>query len=88
MTARTRRVLLGEDSKVFARAHELTLRKAGCEVIITQDLLTYEIAGEDDTGRINGRHMGTGIVRPTFLERARYFGLERELAECLDALQQ
>ena len=58
------------------------------EVIITQDLLTYEIAGEDDTGRINGRHMGTGIVRPTFLERARYFGLERELAECLDALQQ
>src|SRR5438132_7694421 len=27
------------------------------EVIITQDLLTYEIAGEDDTGRINGRHM-------------------------------
>ena len=37
MTARTRRVLLGEDSKVFARAHELTLRKAGYEVIITQD---------------------------------------------------
>jgi DNA-binding response OmpR family regulator len=32
-----RRVLLGEDSKVFARAHEITLRKAGYEVIIAQD---------------------------------------------------
>src|SRR5579871_5896952 len=58
------------------------------EVIITQDLLTFEISGDDESGRIAGRHMGTGIVRPTFWERARYFGLERELAECLDALQQ
>jgi DNA-binding response OmpR family regulator len=37
MSEGMRRVLLGEDSKVFARAHELTLRKAGYEVIITQD---------------------------------------------------
>src|SRR5579871_3979154 len=58
------------------------------EVVITQDLLTFEISGDDESGRIAGRHMGTGIVRPTFWERARYFGLERELAECLDALQQ
>jgi pilus assembly protein CpaF len=58
------------------------------EVIITQDLMSYEIAGEDESGRIRGRHSGTGIVRPTFWERARYFGLERELAESLDALQQ
>ncbi|HEY3778225.1 MAG TPA: CpaF family protein [Rhizomicrobium sp.] len=58
------------------------------EVIITQDLLTYEIAGEDETGRIKGRHAGTGIVRPTFWDRARYFGLERDLAEALDILQQ
>jgi len=58
------------------------------EVIITQDLLTYEIGGEDETGRIRGQHVGTGIVRPTFWERARYFGMERELAEALDAIQQ
>ena len=44
--------------------------------------------GEDEGGRIKGRHIGTGIVRPTFWERARYFGMERELAEALDELQQ
>src|SRR5271155_5095149 len=58
------------------------------EVVITQDLLLYEMNGEDETGRIRGKHVGTGIVRPAFWERARYFGCDRELAEALDALQQ
>jgi pilus assembly protein CpaF len=58
------------------------------DVVITQDLLKYDIDGEDEAGRIKGRHVGTGIVRPTFWERARYFGLERELAESLDQLQE
>jgi pilus assembly protein CpaF len=57
------------------------------DVVITQDLITYEITGEDETGRMRGQHVGTGIVRPSFWERARYFGLERELAEALDAVQ-
>ena len=57
------------------------------DVIITQDLLTYQIDGEDESGRIRGRHVGTGIARPAFWDRARYFGLERELAEALDAAQ-
>src|SRR6266567_1224314 len=57
------------------------------DVIITQDLLTYEIEGEDDSGKIRGRHVGTGIARPAFWDRARYFGLDRELAEALDAAQ-
>ena len=57
------------------------------DVIITQDLLNFEIEGEDDTGRIIGRHVGTGIARPAFWERARYFNLEAELAEALDAAQ-
>ena len=57
------------------------------DVIITQDLLTYQIEGEDESGRIKGRHAGTGIARPAFWDRARYFGLERELAEALDAAQ-
>jgi pilus assembly protein CpaF len=57
------------------------------DVIITQDILTYQIDGEDENGRIRGRHTGTGIARPVFWDRARYFGLERELAEALDAAQ-
>jgi len=57
------------------------------DIVITQDLLTYEITGEEESGRITGRHVGTGIVRPGFWERARYFGMERELSEALDALQ-
>ena len=57
------------------------------DVIITQDLITYEIEGEDEAGKILGRHVGTGIARPAFWDRARYFGLDRELAEALDAAQ-
>ena len=30
-----------------------------------------------------GKHIGTGIVRPNFWERARYYNLERELADAL-----
>jgi pilus assembly protein CpaF len=58
------------------------------EVVITQDLVTYEIQGEDETGRLKGKHMGTGIVRPAFWERARYYNLERELADALDKVNQ
>ncbi|HEX3675329.1 MAG TPA: CpaF family protein [Rhizomicrobium sp.] len=58
------------------------------DVVITQDLMTYEMEGEDEAGRIKGKHLGTGIVRPNFWERARYFGMDRELAEALDALQE
>mgnify|MGYP003668851111 FL=1 len=55
------------------------------DVIVTQDLFLYEIQGEDDDGRITGRHVSTGIARPKFWDRARYFGLDRELAAALDA---
>jgi pilus assembly protein CpaF len=57
------------------------------DVVITQDLLVYQIDGEDEAGRIRGKHVGTGIARPAFWDRARYFGMERELAEALDAAQ-
>jgi pilus assembly protein CpaF len=58
------------------------------EVVITQDLVTYEISGEDESGRLKGRHVGTGIVRPNFWERARYYNMERELADALDKVNQ
>ena len=57
------------------------------DVIVTQDLFVYEITGEDEHGRIIGRHRSTGIARPRFWDRARYYGLERELAEALDAAE-
>ena len=57
------------------------------DVIVTQDLFVYEITGEDENGKIVGRHRSTGIARPRFWDRARYYGLERELAEALDAAE-
>ncbi len=55
------------------------------DVIVTQDLLVYEMDGEDAQGKIIGEHKSTGIARPAFWDRARYFNLEKELAEALDA---
>jgi pilus assembly protein CpaF len=57
------------------------------DVITTQDLLLYDIAGEDASGRIVGSHRSTGIGRPRFWERARYFGEEQRLAAALDAME-
>ena len=55
------------------------------DVIITQDLFVYDIDGEDDDGNVLGRHKSTGIARPRFWDRARYFNLEKKLADALDA---
>ncbi len=57
------------------------------EVITTQDVFLYDILGEDANGRLIGRHRSTGIGRPKFWERARYYGLERKLSEALDAAE-
>ena len=47
--------------------------------------MVYEILSEDAAGRLKGRHRSTGIGRPRFWERARYFGEEQRLARALDA---
>ena len=57
------------------------------EVIITQDLMLYEIMGEDASGKLKGRHRSTGVGRPRFWERARYYGEEARLATALDAAE-
>ncbi len=57
------------------------------EVIITQDLFVYDIEGEDETGRLKGRHKSTGIARPAFWERARYYNQHHALAAALDRAQ-
>ncbi len=56
------------------------------DVIITQDLMRYEMSGEDAQGRVLGRHVSTGIGRPNFWERARYFNLEQRLAAAIDKM--
>ena len=55
------------------------------DVIITQDLFLYDILGEDANGKLIGRHRSTGIGRPRFSERARYYNEDKRLAAALDA---
>ncbi|MEM8686554.1 MAG: CpaF family protein [Pseudomonadota bacterium] len=57
------------------------------DVIITQDLFIYDIQGEDAAGKIMGMHRSTGIARPHFWDRARYYGEEAELAAALEAAE-
>ncbi|WP_436643522.1 CpaF family protein [Microbaculum sp. FT89] len=57
------------------------------EVITLQDLFVFDIIGEDSNGRIIGRHRSTGIARPAFWDRARYFNEENRLAAALDAAE-
>ena len=57
------------------------------DVIITQDLFVYEILGEDELGRLIGRHRSTGIGRPRMWDRARYYGEDKRLAAALDAAE-
>ena len=53
------------------------------DVIVMQDLFVYEFVGEDEQGRMLGRHCSTGL-RPKFMEKARYFGLDRELFAAIE----
>jgi pilus assembly protein CpaF len=55
------------------------------DVPTTQDLLVYEMFGDDQSGKIVGKHRSTGIGRPRFWDRALYYGEERRLAAALDA---
>lgn len=57
------------------------------DVITTQDLMRFEIDGEDMSGKLIGRHVFTGIGRPHFWDRARYFNEDKRLAEVLDQME-
>jgi len=52
------------------------------EVVTMQDLFVFEHDGEDRQGRLIGSHRSTGL-HPGFADKARYFGLERDLHEAL-----
>jgi len=57
------------------------------EVVTLQDLIVFEISGEDAHGNIIGRQRSTGIARPRFWDRAVYYSEERRLAEALAAAE-
>jgi pilus assembly protein CpaF len=50
------------------------------DVITTQDLYTYEFEGETEDGKLRGTFKSAGL-RPHFLPKAAYFGLDRALLE-------
>ncbi|MEO5806231.1 CpaF family protein [Devosia sp.] len=54
------------------------------DVIVTQDVFLYDILGEDQSGMLMGRHRSTGITKPQFSERAKYFNEEANLVEALE----
>src|SRR5690349_7038964 len=57
------------------------------DVVTLQNLIVHEITGEDANVRLVGRHRSTGIARPRFWERARYYNEEKRLAAALDAAE-
>jgi pilus assembly protein CpaF len=55
------------------------------DVVTLQNLIVFEITGEDANGRLIGRHRSTGIARPRFWERAEYYGETDRLTQALVA---
>ncbi len=53
------------------------------DVVTLQNIIVFDITGEDGHGKIIGRHRSTGIARPRFWERAEYFGETDRLAKAL-----
>jgi pilus assembly protein CpaF len=52
------------------------------DVITTQDLYSFEFEGEDAQGNLRGQFKSSGL-RPHFLPKAAYFGLDRALMEAM-----
>jgi pilus assembly protein CpaF len=52
------------------------------DVIITQDLFTYEFKGEAQDGKLTGAFKSSGL-RPHFMPRAAYYGLDKVLMEAM-----
>jgi pilus assembly protein CpaF len=58
------------------------------DTVITQDLFLYKMDGEDANGKIIGKHISTGVGRPKFWDRARYYNEHTRLAAALDAAEE
>ena len=57
------------------------------DTVTLQNLIVYEITGDDANGRLLGRHRSTGIARPAFWERAEYYKEQGRLTEALSAAE-
>jgi len=55
------------------------------DVIITQDLYTFEFEGNDASGRLKGRFKCSGL-RPNFHPRSEQYGFEKQLLEAMECL--
>ena len=53
------------------------------ETVTLQNIIVYEITGEDANGKLTGRHRSTGIARPRFWDRAEYYRETERLARAL-----
>ena len=53
------------------------------DVVTLQNLMVFDITGEDANGKITGLHRSTGIARPRFWERAEYYSETARLAQAL-----
>ena len=51
------------------------------DVVTLQNLIVFDITGEDANDKITGVHRSTGIARPRFWERAEYYGETGRLAQ-------
>ncbi|MGI9494024.1 MAG: CpaF family protein, partial [Geminicoccaceae bacterium] len=52
------------------------------DVVTTQDLFVFEYEGENRDGTLKGQYKSSG-VRPHFIKRAAYFGLDRTLQQAM-----
>ncbi len=57
------------------------------DVIIMQEIVKFNMEGEDDKGKIIGKHVNCGIYKPRFWERARYYGRGDELVSVLEGME-
>ncbi len=58
------------------------------DVVITQEVLGYEVLGEDSKGKLVGIHKPGDAGNPRFMEKARYYGRQDALAEALEGLNE
>ncbi len=52
------------------------------DIITMQDLYTFEYEGDDEDGKIIGRHQSSKL-RPNFIEKASYYHRDKELLEAM-----